>query len=126
MKTVKITRDSVAKIIDFPQGIDKMQAEIGANLVERVKTRTIINLFGPNVSFLCDEEFWRKLGGEMEKNLNIPASMLYNGTILGDVFFVKEEGEDWVGFDSVELLKVVLVLKDFFGAHLKWEDNRNE
>ena len=126
MKTVKITRDSVAKIIDFPQEIDKMQAEIGANLVERVKTRTIINLFGPNVSFLRDEEFWLKLGGEMEKNLNIPASMLYNGTILGDVFFVKEEGEDWVGFDSVELLKVVLVLKDYFGAHLKWEDNRNE
>lgn len=130
MKTVKITRDSVAKIIDFPQDYKAMQQEIGADLVERVKTRRMIKHLGSDVSFLCDEDFWRKYGHsdsrEAAKHLNAPASTLYDGVILGDVFFVKEEGENWRGFDSIELMELVLALKDFFGEYLEWEDNENE
>ncbi len=126
MKTVKITSDSVAKIIDFSQGIKAMQQEINADLVERVKTRTMIELFGRDVSFLCDEEFWHRYGAYAAYYLNAPASMLCNGTILGDIFFVKEEGEGFRGFDSIELMDLVLTLKGFFGKHLIWEDSRNE
>lgn len=126
MKTVKITSDSVAKIIDFPQNIHSMQQEIGADLVERVKTRTIMELLGRDISFLCDENFWYKYGAESVKYVNAPACVLYGGTILGDVFFIKEDGEDWRGFDSIELLDLVSTLKEFFGEHLKWEDSANE
>lgn len=41
MKTVKITRDSVVKIIDFPQDDKAMKQEIGADIVERESRREL-------------------------------------------------------------------------------------
>lgn len=127
MKTVKITSDSVAKIIDFPENLKAMREEIGADLVERVHTQLMVFALGPKISFICDEEFWCKYAKEdVPNHLNAPASMLYNGVIMGDIFFIKEEGPDWFGFDSVELMELVLRLKDMFGEYLKWEDRENE
>lgn len=79
---------------------------------------------------MCDEDFWRKYGNSdsrvAAKHLNVPASALCNGVIMGDIVFIKDEGKNRRGFDSIELMKLVLALKDFFGEYLKWEDNENE
>lgn len=113
VKTVKITTDNEISILELTRwDISTMEAAIGADCTEAVKTQRMLDLFQDSIVMIVDES-----GHVKNRPDNQVASFLYGAdihgcTIPGDVIFAVRRGPDDLPPENPELLK--FFLKDHF------------
>lgn len=115
VKTVKITTDNKISVVELSKwDISTMEAAIGADCTEAVKTQRMLDLFQDSIVMIVDES------GKVKKRPdNLVASFLYGAdqhgcTIAGDVIFAVRRGPDDLPPENPELLK--FFLKEYFPA----------
>ena len=95
--------------IEEPQFLAKMYELIGCSMIESVT----VNADGTPVTFYCDEEF---LYAQPLKPMNVPASVLYQGLILGTV--IVTGGFDREGYDlPLYGVKTSIQVMDYTAEH---------
>ncbi len=113
VKTVKITTDNEISILELSRwDIFTMEAAVGADCIEAVRTQRMLDLFQDSIVMIVDES-----GHVKNRPDNHVASVLYGAdvhgyTIAGDVIFAVRRGPDDLPPENPELLK--FFLKDHF------------